>query len=126
MDGLLKTRAAAVLSLFTSAGTLVCCALPALLVALGAGAALSSMVAAVPQLVWLSEYKAAVFGIAGLMLAIAGALQWRARGLPCPTDPALAAACTRTRRGAALIYWLSLAVYLVGGFFAFAAPALSG
>jgi len=124
MDGLHKSRAASVLSLFTSASTLVCCALPALLVALGAGAALSSLVSAVPQLVWLSEYKAGVFTVAGAMLAVSGALQWRARGLPCPLDPQLAAACTRTRRGSAIIYWLSVTLYLVGGFFAFVAPLL--
>jgi hypothetical protein len=58
---------AAVFSLFTSSGTLVCCALPALLVALGAGAALSSLVSAVPALVVLSEYKEAVFIFAGVM-----------------------------------------------------------
>jgi len=60
----------AVASLFASGGTLVCCALPALLVALGAGAVLSSLVAVLPQIVWLSEHKAAVFGTAAAMLAL--------------------------------------------------------
>jgi hypothetical protein len=45
------------LSLFTSFSTLICCALPALLVALGAGAVLSTLVSHVPQLVWVSEHK---------------------------------------------------------------------
>ena len=79
-DGSTQRRtgfAAAWLALFASSGTLVCCALPALLVALGAGAALSSLVSAVPQLVWISENKGAVFTAAGLMLATAGAVQWR-------------------------------------------------
>lgn len=124
MDGLHKSRAASVLSLFTSASTLVCCALPALLVALGAGAALSSLVSAVPQLVWLSEYKAGVFAFAGAMLVVSGALQWRARSLPCPLDPQLAAACTRTRRHSTVIYGLAVGMYMVGGFFAFVAPLL--
>ena len=87
------------LSLFTSGGTLVCCALPALLVALGAGAALAGLVTAVPQLIWLSEHKVEVFAVATLMLSISGWLQWRARSLPCPADPALAAACTGLRNG---------------------------
>ena len=52
---------ASLATLFASSGTLVCCALPALLVALGAGAALSSLVSAVPQLVWMSENKEALF-----------------------------------------------------------------
>jgi hypothetical protein len=111
-------------SLFTSGSTLICCALPALLVALGAGAALSSLVTALPQLVWFSERKAGVFGFAGAMLVLSGALQWRARNLPCPLYPALAASCTATRRGALRLYLLSLAIFATGAFFAFAAPLL--
>lgn len=119
-----QNRVASVLSLFTSGSTLICCALPALLVSVGAGAALSSLVATVPQLVWFSEHKEAVFGGAGVMLVLAGALQWHSRSLPCPLDPALAAACTATRRGALRMYLLSLGLYLTGAFFAFAAPLL--
>lgn len=125
MDGLSQSKLASLLSLFTSSGTLVCCALPALLVTLGAGAALSSLVSAVPQLVWLSEHKEAVFVVAALMLAIAGYMQWRARTLPCPADPALAAACTRTRKFSLRMYFVSLVIFLTGGFFAFVAPLLS-
>jgi len=120
----LSNRGTSILSLLTSGSTLICCALPALLVSIGAGAALSSLVSAVPQLVWLSEHKAAVFGFAGAMLALAGALQWRARGLPCPFDPALAATCASARRSAWRIYLLSLALYLVGCLFAFVLPLL--
>jgi hypothetical protein len=112
------------LSLFTSSGTLVCCALPALFVALGAGAALSSLVSAVPALVSLSEYKEAVFVFAGVMLALGGWLQWRSRYAPCPIDPVLAHACTRTRRQSQWLYAMSLSIYVVGGFFAFVLPAL--
>jgi len=39
------------LTLFGSLGTLLCCALPALLVSLGAGAVMASLVTNVPQLV---------------------------------------------------------------------------
>ncbi len=124
MDGIAQSKLASLLSLFTSGGTLVCCALPALLVTLGAGAALSSLVSAVPQLVWLSEHKEGVFLAAAVMLAVAGVMQWRARSLPCPTDPALAAACTRTRKTSLRVYFISLAIFLAGGFFAFIAPLL--
>jgi hypothetical protein len=111
-------------SIFTSASTLVCCAIPALLVALGAGATLAAFVGAVPQIVWLSEHKTAVFAFAGVMLAIAGFFQWRARFLPCPADPVLARACTRQRKVSQWIYFASLATYLLGGFFAFVLPAI--
>jgi hypothetical protein len=120
----MKERLIAWLSLFTSSGTLVCCALPALLVALGAGAALSSLVSAVPALVVLSEYKEAVFIFAGVMLAASGWLQWQNRFAPCPIDPELARACTRTRQQSRWLYGISLFIYGVGGFFAFVLPAL--
>jgi len=124
VGSLKQTRAAAVLSLFTSGSTLICCALPALLVALGAGAALSSLISAVPQLVWLSVHKAEIFVAATVMLVLSGLMQWRARTLPCPIEPALAAACTRSRRASLRVYLVSVAIFLTGGFFAFVAPLL--
>ena len=111
-------------SLFTSTGTLLCCALPSLLVALGAGAALSTLVAVVPGLVWVSEYKEVVFGVAGVMLAISGGLQWQGRFAPCPVDPAQRDACLRTRQTSQRVYRVSLAIYAVGGWFAFVQPLL--
>jgi hypothetical protein len=58
------------LTILSSFSTLFCCALPALLVSLGAGAALASVVSAVPQLVWLSEHKVPLFAFAGVVLAL--------------------------------------------------------
>ena len=55
-------------ALLASTATLVCCVLPAVLVALGAGAALASLVTAVPQLIWLSAHKPIVFATAGALL----------------------------------------------------------
>ena len=117
--------AASVLSLFASSGTLVCCALPALLVALGAGAALSSLIAVFPAIVWVSEYKEIVFGGAGLMLGVGGLAQWRARSAPCPVDPALRNACLRMRRASAMLYCFSVGLFAIGGWFAFVQPLLS-
>jgi ribose/xylose/arabinose/galactoside ABC-type transport system permease subunit len=127
-DGSAQRRSsfvAALAALFASTGTLVCCALPALLVALGAGAALSSLVSAVPQLVWVSEHKDLVFTFAAVMLATAGALQWLNRSAPCPTDPALRNACLRTRSLSRRVYVASVALFAIGAWFAFAAPWLA-
>jgi hypothetical protein len=112
-------------SLFASSGTLLCCALPALLVALGAGAVMSSLVSAVPQLVFLSEHKEALFTVAGLMLLASGALQWRNRNAPCPVDPQLREACLRTRKVALRLFRASVGIYLIGGWFAFVQPWLA-
>jgi hypothetical protein len=114
--------AASLLSLFASSSTLVCCALPALLVALGAGAALSGLVSVFPQLVWLSEHKVGLFSFAGLMLLASGTLQWHNRTAPCPLDPALRDACERTRRTSRRVWAASALLYLVGAWFAFAMP----
>jgi hypothetical protein len=107
------------LTILSSFGTLVCCALPALLVSLGAGAVLASLVTAVPQLVWISEHKVPLFVFAGLMLTLSGVSTYRNRRAPCPTDPAQAKSCLRLRRLSARIFYLSSVLYLIGFFFAF-------
>ena len=114
----------AFLSLFTSTGTLICCALPALLVSLGAGAVMAGLIEAVPQITWLGKNKALVFGIAGGLLAISGAWQWHARSLPCPADRAQAEACARARKISWIVWGLSVAVYAIGFFFAFLAASI--
>lgn len=126
-DGITESRSSfwtSVASLFATSGTLVCCAIPALLVTLGAGAALSSLVSVFPQVVWLSEQKEGVFAFAGLMMAGSGVLQWRNRNAPCPTDPALRDACLRTRKVSFWVYAVSVGFYLIGGWFAFVQPWL--
>ena len=126
-DGMAESRSglwSSLASLFASSSTLVCCAIPALLVALGAGAALSSLVSIFPQVVWPSEHKGALFGFAGLMMIVSGALQWRNRSAPCPIDPALRDACLKTRKTASKLYAASVVLYLIGGWFAFIQPWL--
>jgi len=112
-------------SLLASSATLVCCVLPAVLVSLGAGAALVGLVSAFPQLVWLSEHKSWVFGLAGVLLVASGAMLWHARRLPCPADPAAARSCTRVRRISAVLYGVAVGSFLLGGVFAFVFPMLS-
>lgn len=109
------------LSLFTSAGTLVCCALPALFVTLGAGAALAGLVSTAPWLIALSKYKAWTFGLSGAMILFAGFMRWKARNAPCPIGAKQAAACSRLRKISGIIYWISVAIWAVGFFFAFIA-----
>ena len=45
------------ISLFTSFATLLCCALPALLVTLGMGASLAGLIGTFPSITFLSNYK---------------------------------------------------------------------
>jgi hypothetical protein len=113
------------LALFAGTSTLVCCALPALLVTLGAGAALATLVSVFPQIVWLSEHSAWVFGLGAVLLALGGAAQWQQRHAPCPIDPALRQACMAQRRRSAWIYGTSVLLFGVGAWFAFVQPWLA-
>ena len=117
----LKDTALPFFSLFTSAGTLICCALPALLAAIGMGAVTAGLVSAFPGLIWLSTHKVWVFSVAGVMLLIAAVARYSQRNAPCPADPEAARSCMRLR---ALSLWtvaVSVVIYLTGFFFAFLA-----
>jgi mercuric ion transport protein len=123
---LLRTRSGALsyLSLFTSLGTLLCCALPSLLVLVGLGATVASALSAVPWLVTLSHHKHWVFLVAGLLIfgnfvyiyAIAPKLQLGTAACD-PDDPA---ACQSASRVSRIVLWCSAVLYLVGCFSAYA------
>lgn len=112
-------------ALLSSTATLVCCVLPAVFVALGAGATLAGLVSAVPQLIWLSAHKGWVFGTAGALLIAGGLTLWRARTLPCPSDPALARSCQILRRTSWVLYGIASLSFVLGVVFAFGLPLLS-
>ena len=122
---LARNAALSAAALLTSSATLVCCVLPAVLVALGAGAALAGLVTAVPQLVWLSEHKVLVFGTAGCLLVLSGVALWYGRSLPCPTDPRAARSCQRLRRVSAVLYGSAVLCFSLGAVFAFVLPLFS-
>jgi hypothetical protein len=121
MSNLWKQNIMPFLSLFTCVGTLLCCALPALFVTLGAGAALASLISNAPWLVALSEHKQWVFAISGGLLLVTGVLKYINRNSPCRIDKAQAIACTKLTKSTKLIYFFSLAIYATGFFFAFIA-----
>ena len=114
-------RALSYLSLFTSSATLICCALPALLVTLGLGASLAGLLSSYPELIWFSENKMTVFVVAGALLAGAGYLQF-GRAMACPVEGG--EACESLRGASFWIYVVSVVVFGVGFFFAFVAEYL--
>jgi len=99
--------------LFTSSTTLICCALPILLVSLGFGAVSASIFSSLPFLVTIAHYKQATFALSGLILAIAAWAVFRANRV-CPTDPELAAQCERAHGFNKSALFISLALWLVG------------
>jgi hypothetical protein len=110
------------LTLFTSSATLVCCALPALLVSLGLGAVMAGLASNVPGLIWVSEHKAQVFIAAGVALLVNGIWLYKQRNAPCPIDPELRDACLTGRKFSNRVYFVSVFIFLLGAFFAYIAP----
>ena len=107
------------LSLFSSGGTLICCALPALLVTLGAGAVFASFTEQFPIIFVLLKHKSWFFSVTGLLLFFLGFFLYKNRYAACPADPALAKACKKMRVINRLVYFLSLTVFSIGLYFSY-------
>ena len=120
-----RTRGGALsyLSLFTSVGTLLCCALLSLLVLLGLGATVASVLSEAPWLVVMSHHKNWVFLVAGVLIsgnfayvyALAPRLQART-GTCDPNDPTT---CLTASRFSRIVLWCSAVLYLIGCFAAY-------
>ena len=120
---LVKKRSAVLsyFSLFTSVGTLLCCALPSLLVLFGLGASVASMLSAMPWLVMLSRHKVWTFALSGILIALSFVQMYyiapriRARGCS-PDDPY---ACEDASTFSKALLWVSASIYTIGFFVAF-------
>jgi mercuric ion transport protein len=108
-------------SLFTSVGTLLCCALPSVLVLFGLGAPVASMLSFMPWLVKLSRHKGWTFAVSGILIALSFINLYyiapRLRMQRCsPHDPS---ACEDASNFSKFMLWLSAIIYTVGFFVAF-------
>ncbi|MFT6071817.1 MAG: hypothetical protein ACJARD_001477 [Alphaproteobacteria bacterium] len=119
-----KPFLSAVISLITTSGTLICCALPALFVTFGAGVVLAGLVSDFPWLISLSKHKEIIFLAAALALIVAGIMQYRAKFMPCPIDKNQAFTCMRIRKISLYVYIFSVIVFCFGLFFSFIAQHL--
>lgn len=111
------------LVLFTTSGTLVCCAIPIALVSLGLGTVVASMASAAPWLVTLSMYKGWMFTISIALIALSAWAVYRP-GRTCPADPDLAAACERADKWNRRFIWFSGLLWCIGFLAAFVLPLL--
>lgn len=119
----MRERVLALLTLFTSSGTLICCALPAAIAALAGGAAVASLVSTFPWLVPLSQQKGWIFLGAGGLLLLNGLLVFRPQSrLACRV--AGGAGCEVAGRFTRVTFWVALSIYSVGAFFAYALTPL--
>jgi hypothetical protein len=118
-------RRLAALALVLCSSTLICCALPALLVLLGAGSVLATALSWWPGLTVFSEQKTVVFGLAAAALVVAGVGLWQSSRLPCPVNPEAARRCRVQRRQAQTLYALSCTFFGIGSLVAFVLPLLA-
>ena len=121
-----ESRLLGYLGLFSSVGTLLCCALPSLFVLLGFGATVGSLLSAVPWLVSLSRYKTWIFGLSAILIAANFYYVYRiaprllvARGTCPANDPD---ACARATRFSRALLWCSAALMGVGASVAYVLP----
>ncbi|MDQ7019659.1 MAG: hypothetical protein Q9M33_10900 [Robiginitomaculum sp.] len=99
--------------LFTSTTTMICCALPIMLVALGFGAVSAAMFSNFPFLVTLAHHKIWLFSGSAVLLLLAAWALYRP-GRACPTDPVLAAACERADRWNRRFLIVSAGLWVIG------------
>ena len=117
-----RARRAALLnyfSLFGSFSTLICCAIPSVLVLLGMGTAVASLLSAAPWLVSLSRHKVWTFSIAGTLIACSFVMTYvvapRLRaGEACDADDPTT--CGEVSKVSRVLLWASALIY-AGGFF---------
>src|SRR5271154_3063252 len=120
-----RARRAALLnyfSLFSSFSTLVCCALPSVLVLLGMGTAVASLLSASPWLVSLSTHKIWTFSIAGVLIAMSFVMTYliapRLReGEICDADDPTT--CGEVSKISRVILWGSALIWSCGFFVAY-------
>jgi hypothetical protein len=113
-------------SLFSSLSTLLCCALPSLLVLFGLGASVASTLSFLPWLVALSRHKVLTFSISGALIACSFLNTYyilpRLRKDECsPDNPT---ACAEASRLSRILLWALAAIYTIGFFVAFVLGAI--
>lgn len=109
-------------SLFSSFGTLLCCALPSVLVLLGLGTTVASLLSAMPWLVSLSRHKVWTFSISGVLIAMSFVVTYwvapRLRaGEACDADDPTA--CGEASKLSRRLLWVSAGIWSCGFFVAY-------
>jgi len=106
-------------ALFGSTGTLLCCALPAVVATVAGGAALGSLISVFPWLVPLSENKDWLFLIAGFLILISAVVTFRPKGkIVCMVTGGKG--CETAETFTRIIFFISVGLYLSGAFVAYA------
>ncbi len=120
----LQSRPWGWLVLFASATTLVCCALPILLVSLGLGAVWATIYANFAAVGFVAQHEGWFFGGSAALLALGIFVLYRP-GRSCPVDPVLAAKCQSVDALNKRLLVLAVFIWLAGFGAAYLALPLS-
>jgi len=115
----IKERVVGFAAVFTSTGTLLCCALPAAIATVAGGAAVASLVSTFPWLIPISANKGWIFLTSGLMISLTALLLFRPNGkVACSISGSKG--CHVSGRFTKVMFWTSAGIYSIGAFFAYA------
>ena len=118
----------AVLSLFTSFSTLLCCASPALLVTLGLGVVMAGLASNLPFLATLTKYKELTLflatGIIGFNFWMVYGKKGKDTSCAVP-DNNQEPACETASRWSKIVLWISFVFLLIGAFMTYLALPLT-
>ena len=109
----LREGIANAVTLFTTTGTLVCCAIPIVLVTLGLGSVVIGLTNTAPWIISLTKHKIWVFAGSSLLLATSAWMLYRP-GRTCPADPELAKHCVMVDKWNRRVYWTSVVLWATG------------
>ena len=114
-------------SLFSSFSTLLCCALPSVLVLLGMGTTVASLLSAAPWLVSVSRHKIWTFSTAGILIALSFAVTYAIaprlkekqirQGQACEADNPNT--CAEVSKLSRILLWASALIWSAGFFVAY-------
>lgn len=125
MKNSIKSKKWGSLLLLTTIPTLICCALPILLVSLGMGSVVASIYTEqLPFLQWFGINSTLTFGFSGVILLLSA---WAIFKLnqSCPADPELALACNNARKWNIRFFWFATSIWVVSVFSAFILPIIA-
>ena len=109
-------------ALLSSSSTLLCCAFPAILVSMGAGAVFANVISVFPALTVVSRFKVEITVVTLIILVAVGILHLKTAKMPCPADPSLGRACLKSRKRSRIVYYLSCSVFGTASIFTFIVP----
>ncbi|MAH60850.1 MAG: hypothetical protein CMF42_00915 [Legionellales bacterium] len=94
-----------------SISTLLCCALPIILVSLGFGSIMAALISHLPWLIWISEHAIYFFVLTFFLLLISGYMLFY-QPLSCTLDRVKQ--CQSNQTKAKIIWLMTLIIFIIG------------